>query len=605
MKKIKKMKIRTKMLLIMFLTVGILLGTVTILIYRNTEKTIENQALYSFEENAQKTCAVLDTRMDIIKESTEKMNLDTRLYTLFRDLNEKDALSLTRASKEIASILRNYIPWYSDIYSAHLVTSYYRFGSDQENYYPNFTQSEVAQKAYKAKGKSVWIPTYSYTDMYHISNLTDDQIPYGKLFTVARQMNLSDVTSGKVQRLSTYAENPVLVINFKPGYMESVLTKYSTNNSLDDTQYYIISEDGTVVYSTDERYAAGENYQAAWLSDLEKSKIADGFFIKENGQKELLSYSRSNVTGWLVVMKIPVKSLVGGVQKQYLMYLLMAFLVMLAVAAVMAWALSAGINRQIYRVVGVIDKIGEGQFIQKIEYDDSDEFAFFYRKVERMGNAIATLIHENYEVKLIQKDTEIKALNAQLNPHFIYNTLNIINWACLEGNMKATSQMIVNLSRMLHYTSHHTGLYEQLKNDVEWMERYLYIMQIRFVDKFKVEIQIPDELLDMLVPKLFLQPFVENAIVHGFRDTQEDGLLEISAECEDENIIFYVEDNGCGMPEEKIQEIKTGSTETIGIANVNQRLKILYGEQYGVECHSQMGEGTMIMIVIPKRNPEI
>lgn len=141
MKKIKKMKIRTKMLLIMFLTVGILLGTVTILIYRNTEKTIENQALYSFEENAQKTCAVLDTRMDIIKESTEKMNLDTRLYTLFRDLNEKDALSLTRASKEIASILRNYIPWYSDIYSAHLVTSYYRFGSDQENYYPNFTQS--------------------------------------------------------------------------------------------------------------------------------------------------------------------------------------------------------------------------------------------------------------------------------------------------------------------------------------------------------------------------------------------------------------------------------------------------------------------------------
>ena len=256
-------------------------------------------------------------------------------------------------------------------------------------------------------------------------------------------------------------------------------------------------------------------------------------------------------------------------------------------------------------MIGAIDKIGEGKFIQKIEYDDFDEFAFFYRKVERMGNNIATLIHENYEVKLIQKDTQIKALNAQLNPHFIYNTLNIINWACLEGNMQATSQMIVNLSRMLHYTSHHTGLYELLKNDMEWLERYLYIMQIRFADKFKVEIHIPEELMDIQVPKLFLQPFVENAIVHGFKDIQEDGLLEISAECEGDNVVFYIEDNGCGMTRETIWEIENGNTESIGIANVNQRLKILYGEQYGVECHSQMNEGTMIRVVIPKRSPAI
>lgn len=372
MKTRKRMTIRTKMLLTMLLTIGILLATVTILIYRNTEKTIERQALYSFEENVQKTCAVLDTRMDVIKESTEKMNLDTRLYTIFRELDKDDALSLIRASKEIATILRDYIPWYSDIYSAHLVTSYYRFGSDQENYYPSFTESKVAQEAYAAKGKDVWIPTYSYTDMYHISNLNDEQIPYGKLFTVARWMNLSDVMSGKVQHLSSYTENPVLVINFKPGYMESVLTKYSTNNSLDDTQYYVVSDDGAVVYSTDEKYAAGGEYSAEWLSNLEREKTADGFFINENGKKELLSYSRSNVTNWLVIMKIPVKSLVGGIQKQYLMYLSIAFLVMLAISAVMVWLLTDGINREFYRVVGVIDKIGEGQFIQKIEYDDSD-----------------------------------------------------------------------------------------------------------------------------------------------------------------------------------------------------------------------------------------
>ena len=373
MKRRKKMKIRTKMMLFTFLTIGVLLSTITILIYKNTESTIENQALYSFEENVQKTCSILDSKLSVVKEATEKLNLETRLYDIFRNLDHTDSLALLRANQEITIILRDYIPWYSDIYSIHLVTSYYRFGSDEENYYPSFMDSEIAKEAYEAAGKSVWFPTYSYTEMYHISNLQDTQIPYGKLFTVARLMNLSDVTSGKVKRLGSFAENPVLVVNFKPDYMESVLMKEATNDSLKDTEYYVVDDLGSVVYSTDEAYPAGGTYQADWLENLDAKSTFGGFFVRENEKKYLMSYSRSDITNWLVVMKIPVASLIGDLQTQYMQYMVAAFFVMLLVSAFMAWLTSSVVNKQFYRVIGTIDRIGSGNFMQKIEYEESDE----------------------------------------------------------------------------------------------------------------------------------------------------------------------------------------------------------------------------------------
>lgn len=383
MKRIRKMKIRTRMLLAMLLMTGLILGTITIFTYKNTENTIESQALYSFEENVQKTCAILDSKLEVLKEATEKLNLETRLYDIFLNLDSSDSLELLRASQDIAAILRDYIPWYSDIYSAHLLTSYYRFGSDTENYYPSFMDSEIAKKTYEAGGRCVWFPTYSYTQMYGITNLRDEQIPYGKLFSVARLMNLSDVSSGKVKRLSDYTENPVLVINFKPDYMEEVLVSYGTNDSLKDTQYYVLDAKGAVVYSTDENYPASGSYQADWLDGLEEESDFDGFFIRENGEKYLLSYSRSKITDWLVVMKIPVSSLIGSLQSRYIRYLAVAFAVMMLVSAFIAWFASSVVNKQFYRVIGTIDRIGQGEFSQKIEYEDSDEFAFFIRNWRR------------------------------------------------------------------------------------------------------------------------------------------------------------------------------------------------------------------------------
>lgn len=599
-KLIRHMKMRTRLMLLIILVSGLSLGSITVLLYGRTERTIKKQAMSSFGENVQKTCAILDSKLEVIKEATEKLNLDTRIYDIFEKLNREDELELYRASKEIAVILRDAIPWYSNMYSAHLVTSYYRFGEEDKNYYPNFTESEIAQKAYEAEGRIVWIPTYSYTNMYGIENLTDQQLSYGNVFSVARWMNLSDVTSGKVKRLRDIMENPVMVVNFKPEYLEEILVRSGINNSLEDMDYLIAADQGMVVYSTDSSYGINSPYDAEWLLNLEDDSDYGGFQIRESGQEYILSYSRSEITGWLVIMKIPVKSLIGDLRGQYISYILAAYFLLMIVAATFAWLTSKYITGHFYRVVGMIERIGDGDFEQRIRYDEKDEFAFFYEKLNQMNQDIQRLIHENYEVKLMQKETEIRALNTQLNPHFIYNTLNVINWTCLEGNMDDTSRMLVNLSRMLQYTAYHKNVMELLCDDLEWLRQYLFIMQVRFEQKFEVNVDIPEKLMEIKVPKLFLQPFVENAIVHGFEYIGENGLLEIYTEIEEDAIFFYVEDNGCGMTPEKIQQVMDAGEHSGGIANVHKRMQILYGKEYGVEIYSQAGEGTAVRLRIPR-----
>ncbi len=292
--------------------------------------------------------------------------------------------------------------------------------------------------------------------------------------------------------------------------------------------------------------------------------------------------------------------LIQDVERNIRSYIIAIMVILLLLSAVSSYMISRYINRKIYGTIHMIDQVGTGQFGSLITYDDRDEFSFFYEKLNEMSRNIKALIHENYEVKLQQKDFEIMILTIQLNPHFLYNTLNIINWTCLAGDTPKASRMIVDLSRMLQYTSQSRKQLVHLKDDIDWLKRYIEIMQIRYENQFEVNFDIPEELMEKEVPKLFLQPLVENAIVHGFKNSEEKGILEISAETDEENICFTVEDNGAGMTQQRVKEVLEFTGTSIGVANTDRRIKILYGEAYGVSLHSQLGEGTAVVVTIPK-----
>ena len=279
--------------------------------------------------------------------------------------------------------------------------------------------------------------------------------------------------------------------------------------------------------------------------------------------------------------------------------IVLLIVVVVIMAATLSFVLSKKLNKKIYKPLYMIERVGAGDFNSEVEYEPKDEFAFFYQKLNEMNQNLKNLVHENYEVKIQKRDTEIMALNIQMNPHFLYNSLNIINWICLRGEGEKASKMLVKLSRMLQYTSKNRELMVELREDLNWLRDYLDIMSYRYEQRFCAEIDIPKEYLKLQVPKLFLQPFVENAIVHAFENYQEDGEIRLDAELDGDDIIFCVEDNGCGIHQEKIQEILSQKTNSIGVRNTNKRLQMLFGETYGVSISSQIGEGTRVFIRIP------
>ncbi|MBO9600692.1 MAG: sensor histidine kinase, partial [Cohnella sp.] len=212
---------------------------------------------------------------------------------------------------------------------------------------------------------------------------------------------------------------------------------------------------------------------------------------------------------------------------------------------------------------------------------------------------IQQLIHENYEVKLLEKQAQINQLNTQLNPHFLYNTLNLINCIAIEQDNDEIGKLVSSLSRMLQYTVENDKSTGTLRDELEWLEGYVFIMRCRFEGRLDYGCYVESELMNGEVPRLFLQPFVENAFLHGFEHMEEGFVLRISGWRENDRRYFTVRDNGQGMSPERIAEIMAGKGSSVGMRNVHRRLKLMYGEEYGIEVQSNPGRGTTILICLP------
>lgn len=572
----------------------------SMIVYKIVEDAITKQAEEYFVQSVEKERVIIDNELDYIEEFSQKLNIDERIYHIFSSLNTNDALELKKASNQIYSILNSYKPWGNNIFSAHLVTSYYRFGEEDKNFYPQgtFYESELAVKAREADGRLVWIPTYDYLQTFQIDTLSREQIEYGSLFSAVRQMNVCDVSSGRVKRLKGNQENPILVVNFQEEFLLSLLQEYGEGNKMEGSYYMIVSEQGDIVCCTEQEYAGGDIYEEEWFAKLEE-KAVGGHQLQNVGKiRYLITYSKSEITDWFVIAFVPVEELTSEINENILKFMLIIMVCLVILSFACAVSVSYYLNRKIYRLLTMVDRIGTGDFDTMITYDEKDEFSFFYQGINQVSRNLQKLIHENYEVKLQQRDFEVMILNIQLNPHFLYNTLNMINWICLEGDMEKASNMIVELSRMLQYTSQNKNQKALLKDDLAWLERYIVIMKKRYEDEFQVVFSIDKDLLSCEVPKLFLQPLIENAIVHGFKNLDRQGVLEISACRDGKKLIFMVEDNGNGMSSQRIKEVMSYTGTSIGVANTDRRIKILYGEEFGITIESQLGEGTLMIVTI-------
>ncbi|TVX96711.1 cache domain-containing sensor histidine kinase [Cohnella terricola] len=274
----------------------------------------------------------------------------------------------------------------------------------------------------------------------------------------------------------------------------------------------------------------------------------------------------------------------------------------LIVAVALIFYFSGKLTASIRKVVKAMRIASQGGLTVQVEDRTQDEISAIAFNFNKMMSTVNELMSEVKETGEKRKEAEIRALEAQINPHFLYNSLDSINWLAIEKDEHQISEMLKGLAQILRYSIKDSNKPVSVREELEWMDRYMFLQQYRFRSSFAYTVEKDERALDVSMPKLVLQPFIENAIIHGFSGVKQGGHLHIGInQLTEADFEITIRDNGHGMDREKLRSImsETDYGGGIGIRNVLDRLRMYYGDRASCEIESQPGVGTSVRIVLP------
>ena len=356
---------------------------------------------------------------------------------------------------------------------------------------------------------------------------------------------------------------------------------------------YITDQDGKLVFEESRFSGKNQNYDLTYSEFLEQ---------RDRGSTDyIILCEQSNTTGWTVWLYQPV-GLAGEAMRPIGVMAGVTILICIF-AAVLAYFITSGmVSSRIERLTHFMQEVQEGSMDMQMESDDRDEIGMLYRGFGSMMKRIRTLINEVYLSKITQKEAELKALQAQINPHFLYNPLSLINWKALAAGEEDISRMTLALSTFYRTALNRGRNVLQVETELSNTRAYLEIQSMLHDGDFDYEIEAQTEILQCESLNLILQPLVENAIHHGIEEkTDGRGKITVRGWKEDNCVWFMVEDNGVGMEQEVADKILTMESKGYGVRNVDERIRLCYGEKYAMKVESVVGKGTKMTIHFPAR----
>ena len=312
---------------------------------------------------------------------------------------------------------------------------------------------------------------------------------------------------------------------------------------------------------------------------------------------------------WRVVGVSSFQELITDALREIMRITFIGALFILAAAVLLSLMLSRVLSSPIHDLIVAMqsfEKSGEGFSYEPVTgvREVENLSASFDHMVKKIQKLMATVRSE--EVNL--RKTELKALQAQINPHFLYNTLDSISWMCERGKNAEAVVMVNALARLFRISISKGHELIPIRSEVQHAQSYLQIQSVRYKEQFSYHFDVEEDCTEYLCNKITLQPIIENAIYHGVNGLVDEGHIEIRVRAEGEDVLFTVEDNGVGMEPEQIEEIfrrKPDGKSGIGIKNVNDRLKIWFGDAYGITIESVPDEGTKVTVRMPKVREEV
>jgi len=439
--------------------------------------------------------------------------------------------------------------------------------------------------------KSMAESEYINFSMPHIRDLFDrNENSYSWVISLSRAVEVTD--EGK-------ATQALLLINLNYRYFEEIFSNVNLGNG---GYVYLTNDRGDIIWhpKQNEIYSGRFNEDNKYAATLK-----DGITVENlRGKNITLNVRTIGYTGWKLVGVTPSAALgIDGIKFRFFV-LFVADLFLFLLAMINAF-ISDKISNPIKRLDGSVREIESGNLDVEILPSGSYEVEHLGKSIKNMLGRIKVLMSDLVAEHNAKRKSEFDTLQSQINPHFLYNTLDIIVWMIENENSDKAVNIVTALAKFFRISLSKGKNIITVKDEVEHVRNYLMIQNMRFKNRFEYTIDVDEKVLSYSSLKLMLQPLVENAIYHGMEFMDGDGEIDVKVFKEDDSLYFTITDNGLGMSEDMVETLlskdfvpsKKGSG--IGVKNVNERIKLYFGSEYGLKVESEPDEGTKITIHLP------
>jgi len=509
------------------------------------------------------------------------------------DIVELPFLEALDAQSRIYGSMRAFTLYYTDIYNIMVVTDNEHLIVDRnvltitEEYRRNFPP-EITGIDVRGGEHDRWLPT---------RNLINHQ---GHSFYVLTfRQRLIDIFSNN--------DYGMMVISVNNNFLRDICVSSMVSDDPGENSVFIMHKDGTIITNWDRSLSgqsALEFMEAETLSATVNSADSGDFILRHvNGEQVYISAVTIHPTDWLMVSMVS-RGFMTREAEAYSRFTLLTSFILLCIALLVAYIISKTAERSVQKITSAMNQAEISNLTIRIEIEEQNEFGKIAQHFNNMMETVERLMDDLRIQSKKEKEAEIRALEAQIKPHFLYNTLDSINWMAIDNNQWEISEALGSLAALFRYTTVNSNQMVLISKEEKYLEEYLRIQKMRFGSRFDYLFDIDPTIGNYYIYKMLFQPFIENSVIHAFSGMEHGGLLKVSIKSiDDDHLEFSVHDNGKGMRQEEADRLfyeGAFNTKNIGIANVIARLKVYYEEDYIVKVQSAEGEGMKLDIVFPK-----
>ncbi|WP_122628341.1 cache domain-containing sensor histidine kinase [Lucifera butyrica] len=593
----RNFKIRTRLVLLFIILALLPLIVTVVIVYKDTGDALQSKiSTYSVQVMSQ-VSQNIKRELDRLQNDSVEIEFSDVVQQTLLHYNQMSPWEIENAQYTMRQNLAKKFSFLHDVSDVLIYTRQRKKINAYGDYGISFNLKKeylkpYLDRLYRQGGGVVWIPVN-----------TDSEEHLVKYATSAEQLSKSNgVVMGRaVKSLSEGDIIGYLMIRTNERYLSNI---YKDIDIGQDADIFVLDRNGVVVSSRSSRVPVTSRYPDGNLIQNIRDNFKNGSYVfnyEFNGQRYLVSYAPIQSVGWFVVGKIPYSYLHSDAQQMYADAIYIGISCFIA-AVFLAYLFSASILAPLKRLRKVMNQAEQGNLSVSVSDGSNDEIGEITQHFNNMLTEINNLLENVKNTEHQKRLAELKALQAQINPHFLSNTLNTVRFLAKAQKAQNIESIITSLIQLFHMTMGKGDDLIPIREEIEYIKNYINIQEYRYLNKFKINYGLEPEILGYKIPRLILQPVVENALLHGIGPMEGQGLIVIKGFVYENDIKFVITDNGTGIPPQKLETIlqkRSTGLNGMGIANVNERIKLYFGRQYGLSIESVPDLYTTVEVTLP------